>query len=40
MKGLIFVELIRMAESVMSEEQVDDILDEANLQSDAANFVP
>jgi hypothetical protein len=36
MKGLIFVELIRMAESVMSEEQVDDILDEANLQSDAA----
>lgn len=36
MKGVVFVELIRMAESVMGEETVDDILDKADLNSDGA----
>ncbi|WP_270728202.1 heme NO-binding domain-containing protein [Shimia sp. Alg240-R146] len=36
MKGVVFVELIRMAESVMGEEAVDDILDKVNLESDGA----
>lgn len=36
MKGIIFVELIRMAESVMGEEAVDDILEKVNLENDGA----
>ncbi len=36
MKGIVFVELIRMAESVMGEEAVDDILDKVDLESDGA----
>lgn len=36
MKGIVFVELIRMAESVMGEEAVDDILDKADLENDGA----
>ena len=36
MKGIVFVELIRMAESVMGEEAVDDILDQVDLESDGA----
>lgn len=36
MKGIVFVELIRMAESVMGEESVDDILDKVDLESDGA----
>ncbi len=36
MKGIVFVELIRMAESVMGEDVVDDILDEVSLEGDAA----
>ncbi len=36
MKGIVFVELIRMAESVMGEEAVDRILDQANLANDGA----
>lgn len=36
MKGVVFVELIRMAESVMGEEAVDDILDKVELDSDGA----
>ncbi|WP_299418613.1 heme NO-binding domain-containing protein [uncultured Shimia sp.] len=36
MKGIVFVELIRMAESVMGEEAVDDILDKVDLENDGA----
>lgn len=36
MKGIVFVELIRMAESVMGEAAVDEILDGADLASDGA----
>lgn len=36
MKGMVFVELIRMAESVMGEEAVDDILDTVELGNDGA----
>ncbi|TCL08765.1 heme-NO-binding protein [Shimia isoporae] len=36
MKGVVFVELIRMAESVMGEEAVDDILDTIDLETDGA----
>ncbi|SFK79412.1 heme NO-binding domain-containing protein [Shimia haliotis] len=36
MKGVVFVELIRMAESVMGEEAVDDILESVDLESDGA----
>ncbi|SMP33454.1 heme NO-binding domain-containing protein [Shimia sagamensis] len=36
MKGIVFVELIRMAESVMGEEAVDDILEKAKLENDGA----
>ena len=36
MKGIVFVELIRMAESVMGEDAVDEILDTAELESDGA----
>lgn len=36
MKGIVFVELIRMAESVMGEEAVDDILDKVELENDGA----
>ncbi|GAA6181131.1 MULTISPECIES: heme NO-binding domain-containing protein [unclassified Shimia] len=36
MKGVVFVELVRMAESVMGEDAVDEILDSADLESDGA----
>jgi hypothetical protein len=36
MKGIVFVELIRMAEAALGEEVVDDILDEADLETDGA----
>ncbi|MGR3712995.1 MAG: heme NO-binding domain-containing protein [Shimia sp.] len=36
MKGVVFVELIRMAETVIGEEAVDDILDNLDLDSDGA----
>ncbi|CUH50748.1 heme NO-binding domain-containing protein [Shimia marina] len=36
MKGVVFVELIHMAESVMGETAVDHILDKIELQSDGA----
>ncbi|MDA5558858.1 heme NO-binding domain-containing protein [Shimia sp. MMG029] len=36
MKGIVFVELIRMAEAVLGEEVVDEILDEAVLETDGA----
>ncbi|NIZ63512.1 guanylate cyclase [Sedimentitalea sp. CY04] len=36
MKGMVFVELFRMAETVMSEDELDDIIDKADLQSDGA----
>lgn len=36
MKGIVFVELLRMAESVVGEDAVDEVLDKANLESDGA----
>ena len=36
MKGIVFVELIRMAESVMGETAVDDMLEKAELENDGA----
>ncbi|MCP4818559.1 MAG: guanylate cyclase [Shimia sp.] len=36
MKGVVFVELIRMAETAMGEDAVDDILDNLNLGNDGA----
>ncbi len=36
MKGIVFVELIRMAESVMGEAAVDDLLDKVELKNDGA----
>lgn len=36
MKGIVFVELIRMAESVMGEDAVDDVLDQLDLGTDGA----
>ncbi len=36
MKGIVFVELIRMAETVMGEEAVDEVLDKCELSTDGA----
>lgn len=36
MKGVVFVELIRMAETALGEDAVDDILDSASLETDGA----
>lgn len=36
MKGIVFVELIRMAETVIGESAVDDILDQCDLSTDGA----
>ncbi len=36
MKGIVFVELIKMAESAMGESAVDDVLDRLELDSDGA----
>ncbi|TVS02040.1 MAG: guanylate cyclase [Rhodobacteraceae bacterium] len=36
MKGIVFVELIRMAETVIGEEAVDTILDQCDLSTDGA----
>ena len=36
MKGIVFVELLAMAESVSSEEAVDEVLDTLQLESDGA----
>ncbi|GAA6193974.1 guanylate cyclase [Phaeobacter gallaeciensis] len=36
MKGVVFVELLRMAETVLGEEAVDQVLDQTELQSNGA----
>ncbi|MBO9398690.1 heme NO-binding domain-containing protein [Shimia sp. R9_2] len=36
MKGIVFVELVRMAESALGEDVVDEILDETELETDGA----
>lgn len=36
MKGTIFVELVKMAESAFGEDVVDDVLDKADLENDGA----
>lgn len=36
MKGMVFTELLKMAEAVMGEQAVDDVLDQLNLENDGA----
>lgn len=39
MKGTVFVELLKMAEEAFGEDVVDDVLEKADLETDAFNAV-